>query len=185
MTLLHAQKVRNGTQIDTSRMDDESYRELLSTVPKSMKMILELGSASGGQWPLLKEWAPEGKIYGIDLYVPLVDEAIKKGLPIYKGFVENMNMFPQETFDLVCSRHVMEHLGDVDAGMDEIFRVLKSGGFSAHVTPDMPYDDEPSHLNKWKIDVWQEKWLEHGFIRGYLRSHKYHGGEVHTVYQKP
>ena len=182
MTELHRQRVESGVNKTVKETDTISYRSLLRFVPKDRQTILELGSSSGGQWDILREWAPEGTISGIDLFEPAVTAAQATGLPIVLGFVEEMP-FPSEMFDLVCSRHVLEHLGDLHKGLDEIKRVLKRGGFSAHVTPDMPGDDEPAHLNKFPLSLWRALWVEHGFHIASAVKLPFHGGEVHIVAQ--
>ena len=162
MTEMYDRQVLDGTDQQYAAIDDLSYRNLLDRVPGGRDFILELGSAQGKQWPLLREWLhPEGQIFGIDLYEPLVLKAHAKGLVnIRVGFVEDMHMFPDDSFDLVCSRHVMEHLGDLYQGMAEILRVTKSGGYIAHVTPDMIVDQEPAHLNHLKEHEWKELWTQ-------------------------
>jgi SAM-dependent methyltransferase len=188
MTELHEATVKAGTSHERSETDDLSYRALLAHVPKTRRHILELGSASGGQWDLLKVWcAPDQlcELWGIDLYEPFVMEAQRQGKAIALGFVEDMSMFFEGQFDLVCSRHVMEHLGDVDQGIDEILRVTASGGYIAHVTPDMPIDEEPAHLNKWNRARWAAKWTQHDIKIISATRHPFNGGEVHIVGQKP
>jgi SAM-dependent methyltransferase len=170
---------------DSAQIDELSYRTLLARVPNDRAPILELGSASGGQWPLLSEWlADGGMICGIDLYEPFVLEAQRRGLLIEVGFVENMHMFPDETFDLVCSRHVMEHLGDLDAGIKEILRVTAPGGYIAHVTPNMQHDNEPAHLNHLDASQWANLWQSYGVTLISAERHPFHGGEVHIVGMK-
>jgi SAM-dependent methyltransferase len=185
MTKMHLENVAKG--IHTLMMDDtESYLSLLNDVPKDRNIILELGSASGGQWKLLEDWCPSKQIFGIDLFEPAVTTARERGLPISLGFVEDMShIFPAGHFDLVCSRHVMEHLGDVDRGIEEIKRVLAPGAYTAHVTPDLPFDDEPAHLNKWKAAVWERIWSDHDFEILSVDERPYNHGEVHLVARKP
>src|SRR5207302_1342424 len=43
--------------------------------------------------------------------------------------------FPADTFDLVVSTSVLEHVMDVDPVMAEIARVLKPGGVALHLYP--------------------------------------------------
>lgn len=181
---MHHALVRSGGIADINRVDDLSYRTLLSSVPQGRDAILELGSASGGQWPLLEEWlAPDGAIFGIDLYEPAVKAAQMKGFPIRVGFVEEMP-YEDNMFDLVCSRHVMEHLGDVQKGMREILRVTKPGGYIANVTPNMKYDAEPSHLNHLNEAEWARTWESEGLRLIAVSRHPFHGGEVHVVGKK-
>jgi len=185
MSEMHREHILQGTVEGISRMDDLSYRALLNSIPRDRESILELGSASGGQWPLLREWLlSNGRIMGIDLYEPLVEQAREKGLVIHHGFVERMPFY-SGAFDLVCSRHVMEHLGDLDRGMHEILRVTRSGGYIAHVTPNMAHDDEPAHLNHLDEEGWKSKWQSMGLLILHTQRHPFHGGEVHIVGQKP
>jgi len=188
MTELHKQRVEFGQIEAINEIDDLSYRTLLVEVPRDRRCILELGSASGAQWPLLLEWSdPHApcEMHGIDLFAPLVMKAQAEGRFVQLGFVEDMNMYLAESFDLVCSRHVMEHLGDVDRGIREIIRVTAPGGYIAHVTPDFDNDNEPAHLNKWGLARWTAKWIEHGIRLLSANKYPFHGGEVHIVGRKP
>ena len=160
-------------------MDDTSFRYLLKDVPRNLPLVLELGSAEGEQWKCLGEWGT--RLVGIDLYEPFVTKSRSHGLAVYLGFIEDMSMFPDNHFDLVCSRHVMEHLGDVDRSIEEVKRILKPDGWTAHVTPDMMIDEELSHLNLFKAWEWGVRWAEHGFQILSLEKKSFHGGEVHLV----
>ena len=185
MTELHEQRVATGVNGEIANIDEQSYRALLAPVPQCQQ-ILELGSASGGQWPLLEQWLRDsGEIWGIDLYEPLVTQAQQRGLKIALGFVEDMNMYPDNAFDLVCSRHVMEHLGDLERGVAEILRVTRPGGYIAQVTPNMAFDPEPAHLNALDAAGWRAVWEATGAVTIIeVMRHEFHGGEVHVVVQK-
>jgi 2-polyprenyl-3-methyl-5-hydroxy-6-metoxy-1,4-benzoquinol methylase len=182
MTEMHLARVQTGENETIVKTDEQSYRTLLLMVPHDRQAILELGSASGGQWPLLKEWlASDGRISGIDLYEPSVTTAQMSGLDISLGFVEDMHMFPDASFDLVCSRHVLEHLGDPDDGLSEILRVTRPGGYIAHVTPNLDYDPEPAHLNQLDLQEWATTWMQLGVQLVSAQRHPFHGGEVHIL----
>lgn len=143
-------------------LDDKAYRDMLANVPK-VHRILELGSSSGGQWKVLSEWLDEGgSITGIDLFEPAVLESQKNGLDIHLGYVEELP-FADETFDLVCSRHVMEHLGDLTRGFAQIMRVMKRGGWFAAATPHYWPDVEPAHINQFHVKQWSGLYGQHGF----------------------
>lgn len=185
MSEMRVNLIAQGAIGERDATDDLSYRALLAHVPGGRRSILELGSASGGQWPLLREWlAPMGSLLGIDLYEPLVSQARAQGLDIHVGYVESM-VFYDSLFDLVCSRHVMEHLGDLEKGMREILRVTRPGGYIAHVTPNMAFDNEPAHLNHLDEAGWTEKWRSVGLHVLHSQRHPFHGGEVHIVGRKP
>lgn len=181
----YADKVRKGTAKASDEQDDQSYRMLLAEVPKCYR-ILELGSAQGTQWSLLRQWLiPGGEICGIDLYEPYVRIARSRGLPIALGYVEDMGMYADEFFGLVCSRHVMEHLGDLPRGIDEILRVTVSGGYIAQVTPDLLLDNEPAHLNVMDLGDWIMQWESTRQVKILsAQSRPFNGGESHLVVQK-
>ena len=182
MTELHEKRVATGVIKETEATDTTSYQTLLSLVPKNRQHVLELGSSTGGQFWLLKQWlAADGTISGIDLYEPNVLKAQAEGLDIALGFVEDMHMFGDNIFDLVCSRHVMEHLGDLDAGISEILRVVKPGGYVAQVTPNMSFDPEPAHINQLNLQEWAAIWKQYDVHLVHARRYPYHGGEVHIV----
>jgi SAM-dependent methyltransferase len=179
---LHAQKVADGTQDASAAVDDLSYRELLMGIPPPV-LVLELGSSAGGQWPLLRRLLRTGRIRGVDLYEPNVRAARQRGLSIRLGFAECLP-YEDSTFDLVCSRHVMEHVGDVERAISEVHRVLVPGGWSAHATPDLGEDGEPSHLNRHGVEWWAKAWAEGGFEVIGARRCDFHGGEAHIVARK-
>lgn len=162
------------------KLDDDAYRVMLANIPKGGK-ILELGSASGGQWPVLREWSLD--ITGVDLYEPAVKKSQKEGLNIHLAFVESMP-FPDETFDLVCSRHVMEHVAGVSQALKEIWRVLKPGGYVVNATPHYFPDIEPAHINQFKIDEWVKLYEKAGFKVIEAEVRKVFNPEAHIVARK-
>jgi len=184
MTILHENNVASGLADCRAEIDVRSYRTLLSHVPPARCAILEIGASAGNQFPLLGDWLAEGgTIVGIDLYEPKVREAQHNGLPVTLGFVETLP-YDDNSFDLVCSRHVMEHLVDLQEGMRQIMRVTKPGGFIAHVTPNMIIDEEPSHLNHRDGPGWRKEWESVGLIIISVERHEFNGGEIHLVGHK-
>ena len=72
----------------------------------------------------------KGERFGID---PLADEYFKlynypEGIKIQKGFGENIS-FSSQFFDVVFCSNVLDHTTDPQKTVDEIFRVLKNGGY--------------------------------------------------------
>jgi ubiquinone/menaquinone biosynthesis C-methylase UbiE len=161
-------------------LDDNSFRALLRDVPKG-GAILELGSASGGQWDVLREWSDN--LTGLDLYEPAVKASQEKGLNIHLGFVEALP-FPDASFDIVCSRHVMEHVAYPQKALSEIKRVLKPGGYVAAVTPHRWPDNEPAHITQLKIDEWVNEYVKARFhvISADLRA--FNCVEAHIIARK-
>lgn len=58
--------------------------------------------------------------------------------------------FPDDEFDLIVSRHVIEHVPDVMAFITELYRISKNGGRIRLVTPHYTNPDwatDPTHRN--------------------------------------
>lgn len=80
--------------------------------------------------------------------------------------VDMLNMqFEDETFDLLIANHVMEHVSDEFQATEEIFRVLKPGGYAILQTP------YSSKLN--------ETWCDKGIDEDEMRLQAY-GQEDHV-----
>jgi predicted SAM-dependent methyltransferase len=64
--------------------------------------------------------------------------------------------FPDESVDVVCSSHFLEHL-DGEEGMDlfrEIYRVLKPGGITEHI---LPHQKDPTAYYFGHKSFWNEQ----------------------------
>jgi ubiquinone/menaquinone biosynthesis C-methylase UbiE len=180
MTREHNANKETGKNEAVGEKDDASFASLLEKVPH-VACALELGCASGGQWRILEKWAD--KIRGVDLYEPTVKQSQERGLDIQLGFVEKLP-FADDEFDLVCSRHVMEHVSDIQTALKEIKRVLKPGGYVAAVTPHYFPDPEPAHLQKLRIDEWVNMYVETGFTVSESHLRQFNCMEAHIVARK-
>ncbi|HPO68528.1 MAG TPA: class I SAM-dependent methyltransferase [Candidatus Pacearchaeota archaeon] len=101
------------------------------------KIVLDDGSGSGyGSYFLAKNGAK--KIIGIDISKEAVEYSKNtyknKNLSFEVMNATNLN-FNNNTFDVVCSFQVIEHIKDYDKFLSEIKRVLKLGGIALIVTP--------------------------------------------------
>jgi len=161
-------------------LDDAAYRVMLAGIPK-VEMCLELGSASGGQWHVLGEWATG--LTGIDLFEPAVLNSQKEGKNIHLGFIEEMP-FPDDSFDLVCSRHVMEHVADIQVALAGIKRVLRPGGFVAAATPHYFPDVEPAHIQQLRLEEWVKEYEKAGFTIVSANLYQCFNPEAHIVARK-
>jgi SAM-dependent methyltransferase len=92
--------------------------------------VLELGAGTGFQ---ARELASRGlNVEAIDL--PSSSHSSNRLYPIidYDGSVIP---FPDASFDVVFSSHVLEHVRDVPSLLAETRRVLKPGGYAVHSMP--------------------------------------------------
>lgn len=89
--------------------------------------VLELGCGDGFQLDLLRKRF--GRVFGVD-----PEEEPLSGGRFAKCIAEALP-FRDHSFDFVVSSNVAEHLTDRDRAMAEVFRVLRPGGYAAHIVP--------------------------------------------------
>ena len=75
-----------------------------------------------------------GEAEGVDVSDDALEFCRKKGLKAQKGLAETLP-FDDETFDLTTALDVVEHLDDDIAGLKEMYRVTKRGGYSLIFVP--------------------------------------------------
>lgn len=99
---------------------------------KDMGKLLEVGCGSGKNLKYLSElgWDVEG----IDFDEPAVLNAQKQGLNVSVSDLASKK-YPDNHFDTIVSRHLIEHVPDPIALVDECYRVLKPNGLFVAYTP--------------------------------------------------
>ncbi|MEW6530990.1 MAG: methyltransferase domain-containing protein [Thermodesulfobacteriota bacterium] len=117
-------------------------RDMKSPVDKN-QMLLDLGCGRGFMVYALRKLGY--KAYGADIVPPapevnecLLREGLSRpGEVVFRVIDPTRYMIPfeEETFDLVFSFDVLEHVMDVSSVLREIWRVLKPGGKSLHSFP--------------------------------------------------
>jgi ubiquinone/menaquinone biosynthesis C-methylase UbiE len=96
--------------------------------------ILDVGCGDGFHLSLLaksgkKNWSLEG----VDINKHAIDAATRKGLRVYRGRVEEVDL-PEESYDLIFMIMTIEHLERPDRTLYSIKRLLKKGGRLVIVT---------------------------------------------------
>ena len=99
--------------------------------PQSAIRILDVGCGTGANIEMLSNY---GEAEGVDVSDDALEFCLKKGLKVQKGLAETLP-YADETFDLTTALDVVEHLDDDIAGLKEMFRVTKSGGYSLIFVP--------------------------------------------------
>ena len=130
--------------------DDEGSRlvEAINTVPdtigrrqaimralnlKTGERVLDVGSGPGHQAMEMSPMVgPSGKVDGVDVSDSMLKIARARcedisNVEFHEGDAVNLP-FNDDTFDAVMSIMVFEYLPDVPGALNEVFRVLKSGG---------------------------------------------------------
>jgi SAM-dependent methyltransferase len=136
---------------DVRRIEFEAAVEHILLAEDST--ALEIGCGDGFQLNLLRRRF--GRVLGIDAgRLPPSPEgcvfACTESLP-----------FPDGTFDLVFSCHVVEHIEDRARAMAEVGRVVCEGGYVVHIVPTRFWKATSLLLNPigYPIRVW-EKWRQ-------------------------
>lgn len=172
---------REGRAEETDAADRRSYLSLLTHIPAA-RTALELGSAYGRSFPLLRE--KFRCVVGIELVADAVRHCLHQGWPAVWGVIERLP-WPDGCFDAVISRHVMEHTRDPVQTLREIRRVLVPGGYVGAITPHFFPDPEPAHLTKLSAEEWLKEYQREGFEVVRLALEQHICPECHIVARKP
>lgn len=104
--------------------------EQIRNSPISIR-ILDIGCGTGANLEMLSQF---GEAEGVDVSDDALQFCQEKGLRVQKGLAEKLP-FQDETFDITTALDVIEHLDDDIAGLKEMFRVTRRGGYSLIFVP--------------------------------------------------
>lgn len=93
--------------------------------------ILDVGCGTGANLEMLAQF---GEAEGVDVSDDALEFCRLKGLKAQKGLAEELP-YADETFEITTALDVVEHLDDDIAGLKEMFRVTKRGGYSLIFVP--------------------------------------------------
>lgn len=91
--------------------------------------MLDLGCDDGKYTLQLSKKAKTKHIFGIDITTQRLAMARKRGVIAKKADLCDVFPYSSNTFDLVHANQVIEHIGNLDKFMGEIYRVTKKGGY--------------------------------------------------------
>lgn len=90
--------------------------------------LLDIGCASGAFLLYLRRLGWE-HLYGIELMPAAAEQARKAGFEVVSGEIEhNLSAYPDDSFDVIVSSMVLEHLVDPFTVFREIEKKIKPGG---------------------------------------------------------
>lgn len=107
--------------------------ELLEKIcgPLSEKKILDVGCGNGYFLAAAKEKC--NHCFGSDISIKNTEESkANTGLPI---FLDPLDRFPENNFDIITSFDVIEHIENIQQFMHDIDNLLKKGGYVLFYTP--------------------------------------------------
>ena len=97
----------------------------------SQLRILDVGCGTGANIEMLSQY---GNAEGVDVSDDALEFCRRKGLQVQKGLAESLP-YEDQSFDLTTALDVVEHLDDDLAGLKEMYRVTKAGGYSLIFVP--------------------------------------------------
>jgi len=99
--------------------------------------LLDLGCGSGLYTSLFTAKLRSMDIVGVDIDPPALESAHDRGVEVVRANADLPLPFPDKTFSIVISSQVIEHLHHADLFADEVFRVLKDGGYAIIATENL------------------------------------------------
>jgi 2-polyprenyl-3-methyl-5-hydroxy-6-metoxy-1,4-benzoquinol methylase len=109
--------------------------------------ILDVGCGDGRDIAFLNSLGYRAS--GVELDPKAVHAARAKGLDVIEGDLASA-AFADESYDVVTSSHVLEHLHNPRAFLAESRRVLKTGGFLVTITPNGASELLTRHGRNWR-----------------------------------
>ena len=115
------------------RLNQQKIIQLMKECAHERLKTLDVGCGIGSLSQDLKKLSPE--IYGVEISKEAAKEA-KKKIDVIIADAQFL-LFRENTFDIIISNQVIEHIADVDSFFMEINRALKSKGYLIISTPNL------------------------------------------------
>lgn len=109
--------------------DIENFCRLLE--PNSRAFLLDLGCGNGTQTLRFSTKVGTTKVVGLDI------QTFKTPFWITRGNIDAGLPFKSDSFDIVTSYHVIEHVSNTDLFVKEVYRCLKPEGYAVVATPNL------------------------------------------------
>jgi SAM-dependent methyltransferase len=135
------------------RIIQSLVERICATLNKPNPRILDVGCGTGAN---LKMLAAYGKAEGVDISEQAVEFCRQRGLDSVKLGAAEQLPYESDSFDLVTSLDVVEHLDDDVAGLREMRRVLRRDGRLLLFVPAFMFlwgvqDDVSNHRRRYTL----------------------------------
>lgn len=116
----------------------QNTNDILSLLePNPRARLLDLGCDDGTLTLRYAERIGTDRIYGADFIPAALVKARKRSVKAKRADLNRKLPFPSNSFDVVTSNQVIEHLLETDIFVEEIYRVLKPGGYAVISTENL------------------------------------------------
>jgi SAM-dependent methyltransferase len=99
--------------------------------------MLDLGCDAGGRTEWIAKQIGAREMHGIEIAPDRAEIAASRGVKVTLGDLSQRFPYDDETFDIVVSNQVIEHVVDTDNFVRETFRVLRRGGHAVISTENL------------------------------------------------
>ena len=178
--------------------EKDFLKGVLSKAPLSeCEKILEIGCGAGNLTRALAHFCPQASVIGIDPYLKEwwhTREASDKNWQVKVGDGQNIE-YPADTFDLIVSVMSFEHFPWPEKCLEEIKRVLKSGGWFMTSFAPIWSGIIGHHCEHWEEDTvkqippWGHLYLSYDEMFQYLEGLEIGAEQAKhmcdTIYQDP
>lgn len=107
----------------------DNIRELVQAAkPQRSGRLLDLGCHDGAWSMELARACGIEEVHGVEVVEEAAIAAEARGLVVHREDLNGSLSIEDETFDIVHSNQVIEHVSDVDHFVSEIYRILRPGG---------------------------------------------------------
>ncbi len=112
----------------------EDCQRLLRARAQRVDTLLDIGCGQGASFTLLDRYLQPKRILGIDIDARLLDKAAETaaqcrcGIEMQRGKVSRLPL-PDGSVDMIFCHQLIHHIASQEAGLAELYRVLKPGGF--------------------------------------------------------
>jgi 2-polyprenyl-3-methyl-5-hydroxy-6-metoxy-1,4-benzoquinol methylase len=111
--------------------------------------LLDIGSGNGD---ISEFFAPENRVRSVDV----VDQRRSQGAAEFTLVDSEMLPFPDSSFDVVLSHHVVEHVNDQLLHLSEVHRVLRPTGVAYLATPNRSSPIMEGHVDNQSVLRWSQ-----------------------------
>jgi SAM-dependent methyltransferase len=127
-TTLDRLRVRQRIHLLHSDPPDNVEVTTLATAPVTRgSSVLDVGCGTGSFLALLAQSRTSHLLVGVDISEAAVTNVASRGVAALRADVAALP-FARDAFDFVFARHMLDHVADVPAAVDECRRVLKVQG---------------------------------------------------------
>jgi SAM-dependent methyltransferase len=192
----HHRRMHEGAVALTKNPDREAWfanrnRQSMETLTAAMlgchqraKMgangrLLELGCGNGQEHKYVVPTLGASHYTGIEVVKECAEA--RTDIDCHHLSIEEMPRNWKRRFKWIYSRHVMEHVLDLDASLAAIKRSLAPNGVLGAVTPHVFPDHEPAHVTLQTLQEWCDHYRRHGLRPVYAMLHDYACLEAHIV----